>query len=276
MRISTQNLTDGKQSLFAHGRAWIWRKANSTSYWAHAEWLTFSKARDFALTTNFGSGDGDDGILIHLCIPFLFSLYLGIEGVCRIKKECHTGIAIHNQAFWLYPLPFTMESNSKDPWWRKTYCWNFPWQLDWYSTEVLEHKCNIPGYAKAVWSEKRGDKKISCGGLGADSFAAMRSRESAEATVTEDYEYTYIRNNGEVQKRRAFVHVNRMTWRARWWPLFHIQKVSTSIDVRFDAGVGEGAGSWKGGCTGCGYEMKSGEGPLETLRRMESERKFSR
>lgn len=30
----------------------------------------------------------------------------------------------------------------------------------------------------------------------------------------------------------------------------------------------------KGGCTGCGYDIKPGETPLECLQRMERERKF--
>lgn len=271
MRISTQNLTDGKRSLFAHGRAWLFRKA-PRGHWAHAEWLTFANARDFALTITFGNGDGD-GILFHVCIPFLFSIYLGIEGVCRLKKKCHTGIVIHNQGFWFYPLPFTMESNSKDPWWRKSYHWAFPWELNWYSTEVLEHKANLPFLAKTVWGQKQGDRKRSSG---EDIFAAMRSRNEAATTVTETYDYTYIRKNGEVQKRKASVHVTRMVWRARWWPLIHIQKVSTSIDVQFNKEVGEGSGTYKGGCVGSGYEMRIGETPLETLRRMERERKFTR
>ncbi len=35
------------------------------------------------------------------------------------------------------------------------------------------------------------------------------------------------------------------------------------------------AGSWKGGVLGCGYEMKPGETPKQTLRRMERERVFN-
>ena len=47
-----------------------------------------------------------------------------------------------------------------------------------------------------------------------------------------------------------------------------------SIGVSFDGEVGEETGSWKGGCVGCGYEMLPGEVPLDTLRRMERDRKF--
>lgn len=274
MRLTTQNLTEKptgeKSHIFFHGRAWLRSLGQNYKTWAHWEWLMLWKARDFSLTINFGSGDGDDGILFHVCIPFLFSIYFGIDGICRFKKECHTGIAIHNQGVWFYPLPYVMESNSRDPWWRKTYHWPFPWELNWYSTEILEHKANLPSLCRAVYVERGGDRQR----LGIDSFQQMRNRDEMAETVSETYDYTYKLKNGDVQNRKATIHVNRMKWRARWWPLIPIRKESTSIDIKFDKEVGEESGSWKGGCTGCGCEMNIGETPLMTLRRMESERKF--
>ena len=38
---------------------------------------------------------------------------------------------------------------------------------------------------------------------------------------------------------------------------------------------GERNGSWKGGVLGCGWDMLKGETPLDTLRRMERERRFT-
>jgi hypothetical protein len=89
------------------------------------------------------------------------------------------------------------------------------------------------------------------------------------------YPYHYVLKSGEVQERMATVYVERREWRWRWftwlpWP----RKRSLSIYVDFSDEVGERTGSWKGGAVGCGYEMKKGETPLDTLRRMESERKF--
>lgn len=46
------------------------------------------------------------------------------------------------------------------------------------------------------------------------------------------------------------------------------------IDVDFDGEVGERTGSWKGGTVGCSYESRPGETPVQTLRRMERERRF--
>jgi hypothetical protein len=81
--------------------------------------------------------------------------------------------------------------------------------------------------------------------------------------------------SGEVQHRTATVFIERMEWRPRimrWQSL--IRKVRTSIDVRFSDEVGERSGEWKGGCTGCGYELLPGENMEQCLRRMECERIF--
>jgi hypothetical protein len=91
----------------------------------------------------------------------------------------------------------------------------------------------------------------------------------------ETHDYTYHLRNGEVQNRKATIGVEEREWRQKWlkWcPWF--AKVSRTIDVRFDQEVGERTGSWKGGCTGCGYDLRKGESPLACLRRMEAERKF--
>lgn len=97
-------------------------------------------------------------------------------------------------------------------------------------------------------------------------------RPGANRTV---WPYRYKLRSGRVQERSATIIKERWT-RGRHilsrlgWP----RRVSYSIDVQFDAEVGEREGSWKGGTIGCGYEMRPGETPRETLRRMERERVF--
>lgn len=93
--------------------------------------------------------------------------------------------------------------------------------------------------------------------------------------------YTYVLKSGEVQNRVATYYVGEMEWR---WRIFHrLYKygikigpkiISRTINVTFDNEVGEKSGSWKGGCTGCGYKIRKNESPYECLRRMERERKF--
>jgi hypothetical protein len=88
--------------------------------------------------------------------------------------------------------------------------------------------------------------------------------------------YTYKLRSGELQVVSATIYVERSVWRRRWlkWTRF-LQRVDYGISITFSAEVGERAGSWKGGVLGCGYSMRPGESPEQTLRRMERERKFN-
>lgn len=101
--------------------------------------------------------------------------------------------------------------------------------------------------------------------------------DGKDGRYQETYPYTYICLNGEVQIVQATIYAERRTW--RWlalpklpWP----SRTETCIDVVFSESVGEGRGSWKGGCIGCGYPLLPTETMEQCLRRMEAERKFSR
>jgi hypothetical protein len=100
-------------------------------------------------------------------------------------------------------------------------------------------------------------------------------QERKTLAYTERHPYAYTLRSGKVQERTATVTKRRhvLTWRAfrhLGWPRW----IKESIDVEFDGEVGERTGSWKGGCIGCGYDMKPGETMEQTLRRMERERVF--
>ena len=104
-----------------------------------------------------------------------------------------------------------------------------------------------------------------------------RRMNHGQLATKDTAEYVYKLRSGEEQRVTATYYVSHAEWRWRclkWlpWP----RKTSTAISVEFSDEVGEERGSWKGGCIGCGYEMKPGESALECLRRMERERKFSR
>lgn len=262
MKLHTQNLNESKGnvigSMFWRGRAWI--KSETYREKFHIEWNFGKYARDWSLTASFGYGDSDSGVCFHACVPFLFSVYLVIPHIYHCK-ESQLGIATHNGSIWLYTFSDSMESRSDFPWWKKNHCWNFPWTLDHHLTEILEHK--DAESAKPIWNDSKGG-----------FLDTYDDRKKAEASVTKVYDYEYQLKSGVVQQRTAAVHVDRMEWRARWWPIIPIKKISTSIWVNFNEEIGEETGSWKGGCTGCGYEMLPGETPLITLRRMECERKF--
>ena len=93
---------------------------------------------------------------------------------------------------------------------------------------------------------------------------------------TEIYPYRYILKSGMVQNVKAIISKERwirgrhILSRLGLWP----SRISYCINVEFDGEVGERSGSWKGGCIGCLYDMLPGETPVQTLRRMEKERKF--
>jgi len=265
MRIHSQNLNEvGNKvvgSMFWHGRAWL-RKSKGFDEILHLEWLFLKKARDWALKATFGYGDSDSGLCLHACVPFVFSVYIVIPHVYHCK-ESELGIASHHGGLWLYTFTDSMESRSDFPWWKKTHCWRYPWDLKHHLTEILEHKAAHK--AQPIWNDK-----------GKRGISEFEERQAAQATVSQTYDYTYTRKNGEVQQRRATVYVERMTHLAKWYPIVPIKRVSTDIWVNFNEEVGEGTGSWKGGTVGCGWSMKPTETPLECLRRMESERKFDR
>lgn len=269
LTLHSQNLNErGNRvvgSMFWHGRAWFYSGQRRERL--HVEWLFGKHARGAAVTVTFGYGE-NDGTCLHVCIPWVASLYLvlAISPKCR---ETQIGVAIHNQAIWFHPLTDQNESRADHPWYRKSYCWNFPWSLDWHSTEILkplfgEDSKDWP----VVWIESRPTRK-----RGESTFEIRQERERS---VGEDYPYVYTRKNGDKQTVTATVHVERRTWLARWWPIIPQKKVSTSIDVKFSGEVGEGVDDWKGGCIGCGYDMIEGETPFMTLKRMQLERKFDR
>lgn len=139
------------------------------------------------------------------------------------------------------------------------FCWNdktkhirFPW-----AWEHLKHEVMRPG-GTWVKASNTWDKDYV-----------------PDGRLQESYPYKYVLKNGEVQERTAKIEVHRREWRWNWlmwlpWPAIKRQ----SIDITFSDEVGERSGSWKGGCIGCGYDMKQGESPEECLRRMEAERVF--
>lgn len=96
--------------------------------------------------------------------------------------------------------------------------------------------------------------------------------ENKEHFKYESYPYVYTLENGQIQNRTAKCCVKRMQWKRKWFPF--AKHVRTYIDIEFSDEVGERSGSWKGGCTGCSYDMLKDETMEQCLRRMESERKF--
>jgi hypothetical protein len=138
----------------------------------------------------------------------------------------------------------------------------FPWSYQWYATGYLMKS----GYWFYRFHFNNRDETIK-------RIWDWIERNNREQSTT--HEYVYTLESGELQRRYATIKHRKTEYRPiafMWTDLF--AKKRDYIDVRFDGEVGERTGSWKGGCIGCSYDMKKGETPLDTLRRMEVERKF--
>lgn len=152
-------------------------------------------------------------------------------------------------------------------------CFSFPWE----KTVSDEYQCSGPTYGFQFYSDLLWIKYGKSKGKSTDPILSFympwswKHREHTILSAPETHGYIYRLNSGEIQNRTATIQVERRKWTRCWLPF---RMVKTYIDIQFSSEVGESSGSWKGGCIGCSYDMLPGETPLQTLRRMESERKF--
>lgn len=150
---------------------------------------------------------------------------------------------------------------------------SFPWK--WVVPD--DYQCSGPRYGFQFFSDLLFICYGKAHGRRDDPHIALtmpwgwRHREHNILTEPETHPYKYTLRSGEVQERTATIQVETRLWTRPWLPRKLFKK---TIDVKFNDEVGERSGSWKGGVLGCGYDMKSGETPLDTLRRMERERVF--
>ncbi len=220
--------------------------------WEHTDWIIFYWGWRFDISFEI-CGYFDNRPRINLDLIF-FSLSIILPFRNKWTDECNApkwGIQYHNQTLWIM-RGGKGNMNGGNKWWT----FHVPWSWEWVRTSNLKKD--------GTWEhEKKGDKK---------NFYEDKWKE---VIWSESYPYTYILRSGKVQERIATVKVEEREWRwrgAKWskWP----RMIRKSLAVDFNDEVGERSGSWKGGTIGCGYEMKHGELPEQTLRRMEKERKF--
>jgi hypothetical protein len=130
-------------SVLFDGRSWLHIGRRTL----RAEWSLFHRCRSYpALKVEFGGGDGDDGLMFHAAIPYLFSIFLSIDGVFgrlfwKDVETRETGIAFHNGSLWFYPFAKTMSWSKRDSWWAKSHSFS-PWEFicgrNKYSEETLK------------------------------------------------------------------------------------------------------------------------------------------
>lgn len=199
-------------------------------------------------------------------ITFRFGLELKLghsyeDGIPTIHfHPIFFGLHIHLPFFkWRFPdinhsPDFGFEYHNKCLWWHwklKTYSFHMPWDWDHVRHQVMTAK----GWEKPASGEY--------------------SPPYSDGRIVEIHDYTYKLKSGEIQERTATIYKEEREWRWRWFKWLPFPKmIRTSISIDFSDEVGEKTGSWKGGCTGCGYNLKPDETMLECLRRMEKERDF--
>jgi len=170
----------------------------------------------------------------------------------KYSDECSSpkyGIAIHNSTVWIY-RGGKGNMNGGTKWWT----WDIPFiTKEWVRTSIL--------LKDGTWEhETKGNKK--------DFFNDEWKSKQASWT----YDYT---DNYDMDIIPTTIYVDEREWRPKWltWTKL-FAKTRRTIDIHFSKEVGKRKGSWKGGCTGCGYELLKNETPLDCLKRMEKERKF--
>lgn len=219
-------------------------------------WLeVYSKIGLALALINFGDDDdrGHFTLHIHLIWP---NIYLRLPFLPRRAPKDDMLDS------WGFSLSSDSWSDIHLNWGARTKIVHMPWALEFYRKSVLAKD--------GTWLHDMAPARL--GGLRnwqefCDEVEASGHRET--------HPYTYTLRNGTVQERTATITVEEYEWRRRWlqWSKM-LRLVRRSINVEFSDEVGERTGSWKGGTIGCSYEMKPGETPLDTLRRMEREREF--
>lgn len=155
------------------------------------------------------------------------------------------GVYYHERSFWF-------------PYGNKIKCIHLPWELNWIRTSCLKKNGEWEHETKKSRDKNFWDKE-----------------KWGDTLYSETHPYQYTTKNGTVQNVTATIGVEEREWRWRWFMWFKfINMKKKTIDVNFSDDIGERKGSWKGGTTGCGYELLPNETPFECLKRMERERKF--
>jgi hypothetical protein len=239
--------------------------------------LNISSWKTFSLSWH--EADYDEG-KAHLNISILwFHLYIYTSQKYAVyNKETYDyhqgdreyGIKIHNNKFWFYnglkhksfEFPYTYRHIrhsvlKKDGSWEHDYS-----KLgrkvnritdNYYEDRLMKDGSIKKDYNKSFWEEKW-DKIL----------------------YKQIFDYTYVLNNGTVQKRKATVKIEEREWRRYFLVWFKWKaKINKYIEIEFDKEVGERSGSWKGGVVGTSYQfLNDSETIEECFRRFEKNKKM--
>lgn len=140
----------------------------------------------------------------------------------------------------------------------KSKSYDMPWCLDWVRTSALDKN--------GEWIHENKENR---------NHDFWDNEKWKDILFYEAHPYQYTTKNGEVQNCLATIRIEEREWRWKWFKWFkYFGHINKFIEIEFSEEVGERKNSYKGGCTGCNYIMKKGETWLDTLKRMEKDRKF--
>jgi hypothetical protein len=185
---------------------------------------------------------------LHVHLPWLLSCYIRLPFLRRFSREPHEMLETWGVSYSTFDGALWLR------WGRRYRIVTMPWRDRVHiAHDVMRADGSWVPYV-GIWENDK----------------------TPDGRHTETRPYRYLLRSGEVQQCLATIHVERREWRLRWLRWTRIgADVHHYIDVAFSDEVGERSGSWKGGTVGCSYDLKPGETPVECLRRMESERRFT-
>lgn len=223
------------------------------------EWNLLSKRFSLGMDANLKS---ENEITFRLVV-FLFSLFVTINVPVRVikklpkwltERDTNTGLVIYKDCLHLSFLKDENEWKRTDPRIKSIWVY-FPWEWVFQKREIFDAQDKI------VFTESnRKEKRTS-----------HADRMEVEKSCSQTFDCQYYASGLKItQFFKAQCYKSRMTHGMKWFPF--VRRSSTSIWCSFDQEVGDKAGTYKGGVTGCGHEVLPGESVEDCLRRMLGER----
>jgi len=224
------------------------------------KWGYIAKGLSFQLMLNRGGYfDTRYSLSIGLILGYI-TVYLPFR--TRLGEGCNMpqyGVTIHNSTFWVH-----MGGKFDKSWGQVTMDKCFTWDIPFFTWKFDNHWVMDKDGNYQIPQKVEVELKDGTTRLETDHEYKFANKES--------HPYKYTLRSGEVQFITATIYQDKRQWHRKWFPF--IKLVREQISIEFSDEVGERTGSWKGGTVGCGYDMLKGETMLDTLRRMEKERKF--
>lgn len=218
----------------------------SSKHYKVGDWLTFyPKFSNFSIVFDVADYE-DDTVAAHICLGY-GDFYFSFPFKIKHKKNQNYEAPSYGVYYFENSLVFKLGHFNKH--------FYMPWDYTWHRTSYMKKD--------STWEHETRPSRLN-------SPSKNFYDDDVWKNILWRRVYPYTCNGDEVA---ATVKVSEMEWRPRATKRFPIfQKIRKSIDVSFSSEVGKRKGSYKGGTTGCGYNMLKGESPLACLRRMERER----